>query len=39
MRGRYKFKLPKAENGNVFFLTRVRFTREGKDVALQYHEQ
>ena len=32
-----KFKLPRAGNGNVFFLdTWVRFAREGKAVALQY---
>ena len=28
--GDTKFKLPKAENGNVFFLTRVRFARQEK---------
>ena len=39
MRGGTKFKLPNG-NGNVFFLNnRVRFAREGKAVALQYHEQ
>ena len=38
--GDTKFKLPKAGNGNVFFLdTWVGFAREGKAVALQYHEQ
>ena len=41
--GDTKFKLPKAGNGNVlrsiFFYTWVRFAREGKAVALQYHEQ
>ena len=38
--GDTKFKLPKVGNGNVFFLdTWVRFEREGKAVALQYHEQ
>ena len=35
--------MPKAGNGNVlrvfFFYTWVRFAREGKAVALQYHEQ
>ena len=38
--GDTKFNLTKAGNGNVFFLdTWVRFVREGKAVALQYHEQ
>ena len=42
--GDTKFKLSKAGNGNrqrIFSLpvTRVRFAREGKAVALQYHEQ
>ena len=39
--GDTKFKqLPKAENGNVFFLNkRVRFARAVKAVALQYHNQ
>ena len=26
-------------SGVIFFYTRVRFAREGKTVALQYHEQ
>ena len=39
--GDTKFKyLPKAGNGNVFFLNkRVRFARAEKAVALQYHNQ
>ena len=38
MRGRYKISIG---NSNVFFLDTwwVRFAREGKAVALQYHEQ
>ena len=35
--GYTKFKLPKAGNGKVFFLTRVKFARADKAVALQYH--
>ena len=35
-----KFKLPKAGNGDVFFLNkRVRFARADKAVALRYHYQ
>ena len=34
--GDTKFKLPKAENGNVFFLTRVRFARQEKAKLLLY---
>ena len=38
--GDTKFKLPKAENDNVFFPNkRVRFARADKAVALQYHSQ
>ena len=39
--GDTKFKkLPKAGNGNVFFLNKtVRFARADKAVALQYHNQ
>ena len=38
--GDTKFKLPKAGNGNVFFLNKkVRLARADKAVALQYHYQ
>ena len=38
--GDTKFKLLKAENGNVFFPNKmVRFARADKAVALQYHSQ